>query len=450
MLRAMLKSGQTEGLLLLLVLCFLATPVRGATLLFVSSEPDEGILLGGGQRFFTENDGTFSASSFHGGDVRLSFVAYNSQIWTLTFDSRTRGLFLAGTYEVADLDVSGEGAVCNDPRGRFVVHEVVFGSRLEVRAFAADFQQRCEGFTGALFGSIRYRSGDIACEGAPDGAPCDDADRCTEGDVCAAGVCVGTNGIGAGCVASATCDAAVCDPASGACATQPAADATPCDDADACTADDVCVDGACAGAPVECDDGDPCTVDACDAAAGCTHHLEPGSCWETRTVHRISASGSANGRDVRCSLRCLVPGTATLLLGTDGTYSVPGGRLARCPTDEVLAIPDEVGTVREGRRGRLFLKPTNLADVLQGADGCSGGAARLRSYRAWLRPAPSGMTLVGKSTARGRVPGPVPLSFKAVALLTGAEMRSGLEPALPPGGNLAECSAASRIRCRVE
>jgi hypothetical protein len=340
MLSAMVKSGQPEGLLLLLVLCFLATPVRGATLLFVSSEPDEGILLGGGQRFLTENDGTFSARSFHGGDVRLSFVGYDRQIWTLTFDSGTRGLFLEerheGTYEVAgsgpaDLDVFGEGTVCSNPHGRFVVHEVVLGSRLEVRAFAADFEQRCEGFTGALFGSIRYRSGDIACEGAPDGTPCDDIDRCTEVDVCEAGVCAGTNSTDAGCVAGTICGAAVCNPASGVCATQPAADATPCDDADACTADDACIDGACAGAPVECDDGDPCTVDACDATAGCTHQLEPGTCWETRTMHRIS--GGCGGRSLRfaipgCggrSLRFAIPSTVRLIRPS----SLRGGAAAR-------------------------------------------------------------------------------------------------------------------------
>ena len=71
-------------------------------------------------------------------------------------------------------------------------------------------------------------------------APCDDTDKCTEGDVCVLGKCQG---------AAADCgDGILCT-------------------VDTCNAKDGCVhtaDGA------KCDDGDPCSKDGCDLAAGCT------------------------------------------------------------------------------------------------------------------------------------------------------------------------------------
>ncbi len=104
---------------------------------------------------------------------------------------------------------------------------------------------------------------------APYGGACDDANACTQVDICQNGVCVGTTPIT--CSASDVCHAAgVCDPASGACSNPPAADGTLCDDANPCTSLDVCLSGTCTGTnPVQCPAIDACHgVGACDPATG--------------------------------------------------------------------------------------------------------------------------------------------------------------------------------------
>jgi hypothetical protein len=140
-----------------------------------------------------------------------------------------------------------------------------------------------------------------ACE--PLATPCDDGDPCTTGDGCSVdGVCAGVpvdcaddrectvdacradSGdcyhddaacpVGpcvtpTGCDDGNPCTEDTCDDATGTCAYQPAA-GTLCDDSDACTANDTCLDGACAGTLVDCGDDQPCTVDVC-IAGSCEH-----------------------------------------------------------------------------------------------------------------------------------------------------------------------------------
>jgi len=53
------------------------------------------------------------------------------------------------------LDVYGEGRGCNQLTGRFEVQEALFGPSGEIWAFAATFEQHCEGADAALFGEIR-------------------------------------------------------------------------------------------------------------------------------------------------------------------------------------------------------------------------------------------------------------------------------------------------------
>lgn len=59
----------------------------------------------------------------------------------------------------------------------------------------------------------------------------------------------------------------------GACCTSTCTfdDGAACNDGDRCTVSDVCAAGQCGGGPLDCDDGDPCFDDACDATAGCAH-----------------------------------------------------------------------------------------------------------------------------------------------------------------------------------
>ncbi len=56
------------------------------------------------------------------------------------------------------LDVSGNGAGCNQLTGQFVVREIVLNGDGTVSRFAADFEQHCEDQHPGLFGAIRYNS----------------------------------------------------------------------------------------------------------------------------------------------------------------------------------------------------------------------------------------------------------------------------------------------------
>lgn len=135
-------------------------------------------------------------------------------------------------------------------------------------------------------------------------APCDDGDPCTVGDKCSSGLCIPGTSI-CQCVVEADCapledgdlcngmltclngncvlkegslvqcppsldlcQGYWCNPGTGQCEAQPAADDTPCDDNDGCTLDDVCLDGLCAGVPADCSDLDGlCVVGLCQNGA---------------------------------------------------------------------------------------------------------------------------------------------------------------------------------------
>jgi len=70
--------------------------------------------------------------------------------------------------------------------------------------------------------------------------------------------------------ATAPCRVAYCD-ALGACNTKATVDLMTCDDGNKCTSNDLCTQGACAGAAVDCNDNSECTSDYCLPAAGCIH-----------------------------------------------------------------------------------------------------------------------------------------------------------------------------------
>ncbi len=105
--------------------------------------------------------------------------------------------------------------------------------------------------------------------GPSTGNTCSDGNACTQTDVCAAGVCTGSNPVA--CAASDPChDAGTCDPATGVCSSPNKVDGAACNDGDACTQDDSCQAGACVpGKVLSCDDGNACTSDACDKVTGC-------------------------------------------------------------------------------------------------------------------------------------------------------------------------------------
>jgi len=102
--------------------------------------------------------------------------------------------------------------------------------------------------------------------------PFDDDNPCNGVIVCAQGQCRILDVTVVRCEPSDDpCSRAACDPATGACVTTSRPDGAACDDGDRCTLSDACAAGVCVGTGAVCDDGDPCTVDGCDALAGCTH-----------------------------------------------------------------------------------------------------------------------------------------------------------------------------------
>ena len=131
-----------------------------------------------------------------------------------------------------------------------------------------------------------------------DGAACDDGDRCTLADACAAGACLG--GAPVDCGPAAPCHLApTCDPATGQCTSAVGADGAACDDGLTCTFGDKCLHGLCKpGAAPDCGDWDgPCTVGTClEEAGGCAASPKP--------------EGTLCGGGAACSGGVLFPGTA--------------------------------------------------------------------------------------------------------------------------------------------
>jgi beta propeller repeat protein/cysteine-rich repeat protein len=133
-------------------------------------------------------------------------------------------------------------------------------------------------------------------------APCDDGDSCTRTDLCAGGLCTGTDRVD--CSEGPCVHAGECDAVSGACMRAPKQDGSPCDDGDACTAGDSCTNGECTfSSPRSCDDGNPCTEDACDSSAGCEYSSREGFCSDDDacTMDDLCLGGECVGTTRDCS-----------------------------------------------------------------------------------------------------------------------------------------------------
>ena len=123
----------------------------------------------------------------------------------------------------------------------------------------------------------------------PDGTRCDDGSACTRTDTCQAGVCIGADPLT--CTAADQCHApGVCDPSTGACSKPPRPDGTTCDDANACTQADVCQAGVCRGTPLLCSAPDQChDRGVCDPATGTCSNAKPDgtACTATADTCRL-------------------------------------------------------------------------------------------------------------------------------------------------------------------
>jgi len=109
------------------------------------------------------------------------------------------------------------------------------------------------------------------------GAACDDADKCTENDACAAGKCAGLPlDVTASCNDANACTADACAADKGCIHPHRSG---PCDDAEPCSENDKCGAGTCiAGPQRSCDDGNSCTLDTCIKDKGCNHSFHGGAC----------------------------------------------------------------------------------------------------------------------------------------------------------------------------
>ena len=128
-------------------------------------------------------------------------------------------------------------------------------------------------------------------------APCNDLNECTTGDVCAAGVCAGPDGLN--CDDGKICTDDSCVPDSGCVHLNNSA---PCSDNNSCTEDDSCSGGSCQpGSLINCNDGDECTTDSCDPVQGCIHSNNNNCCSPSgnrvafNSISQDSAGGCWNG-----------------------------------------------------------------------------------------------------------------------------------------------------------
>jgi hypothetical protein len=124
---------------------------------------------------------------------------------------------------------------------------------------------------------------------ANEGMACEDADLCTSGELCAAGVCGG--GLPKDCVAfDSFCGIGQCDPQDGQCKAgpNPMQDGKDCDDSNACTDATVCADGLC-GDPK--DPGYVLYEDFSDNTAGWTLDMS----WEIKPA--VASPNGFNGTD---------------------------------------------------------------------------------------------------------------------------------------------------------
>jgi hypothetical protein len=137
------------------------------TILFFDSQP--GDYIGGGvQQTVTPANGSFVASRNFSNGVSVQ-VNTTGGGWTLAFAAPGNALLTPGTYDNATrwpfqspvnpgLSIFGMGRGCNTLTGSFVIKEAVYDPSGQVQAFAADFEQHCEGGPNALLGSIRVNS----------------------------------------------------------------------------------------------------------------------------------------------------------------------------------------------------------------------------------------------------------------------------------------------------
>ena len=183
----------------------------------------------------------------------------------------------------------------------------------------------------AIFATPTARA--ITCNGANDGAGCDDGNACTQTDTCQNGVCVGSNPVT--CTALDQCHSTgTCNPATGVCSNPTRPNGTACSDGDACTQADTCQAGVCSGNPVTCTAQDQChAAGTCNPATGIcsnpnktdgTACNDGNACTQADTCQTGVCTG---GSTVTCTAldQCHAAGTCNPATGTCSNPTRPNG-----------------------------------------------------------------------------------------------------------------------------
>lgn len=131
------------------------------------------------------------------------------------------------------------------------------------------------------------------------GVPCTDGNACTNPDKCGAGNCAG---LPVNCEDGNPCTSDTCAPGAGC--LHSALNGAPCNDNNACTSGDVCKSGICGGGASSCDDTNPCSLDGCNPGGGCSHSPIVGACSDGNVCTKgetCGAGGCSGGGNTICN-----------------------------------------------------------------------------------------------------------------------------------------------------
>jgi hypothetical protein len=138
--------------------------IGGRTQFLMDSEP--GDYIGQGQQYaYTPSNASIAVD---GGRTHIGGVinGADGNWWSVDFDAPSGEIFTAGTTYAADrssslgsagMYVSGAGRACNQVEGEFTITHLTVNPDESLRSVGVDFEQHCEGFDPALFGTLDYR-----------------------------------------------------------------------------------------------------------------------------------------------------------------------------------------------------------------------------------------------------------------------------------------------------
>lgn len=145
---------------------------------------------------------------------------------------------------------------------------------------------------------------------APNDTPCDDGDFCSVADRCIAGRCVA--GAPRDCNDGNSCTVDFCSSSARMCLHQPRPNGAGCDDGNRCTSADRCVNAVCVGIPRTCNDGNVCTIDRCEPSTGACVFIPTAEgvlCNDNNpcTSGDTCTMGRCVGQPVADGLQCVLP-----------------------------------------------------------------------------------------------------------------------------------------------